>query len=267
MDANYPGFGNLRRSLLARPEVTAVVVILLSWVVVLAWSAATHVVQKPSTATVMPNMPPMASMPGMAMSDQNVSLGSTILVGLLPWLVMTTAMMGPAALAGLRYTGLHSLVWRRQRAMAEFAAGYLILWCVFGVLVLSMVNVYPAISGWIAFAAVLAVAAVWQVTPMRRRLLQACHRARPLPPRGWRAECGAFQFGLRHGLPCIGTCCCLMVAMILAPSNPVIWMIVFSGLIVCERRAKRPRRAARLAALGLTAATLGSIAIATVARW
>src|ERR1700722_17366549 len=119
-----PGFHSLRRSLLARPEVTAIVVIVVSWIAIVASPALVHVVQDPRTAAAM------ASMPGMAMSDQKVTSESTISVGLLAWIVMPVAMMGPAARGGLRYTGLNSLVWRRRRAMAEFAAGYLVLWCV-----------------------------------------------------------------------------------------------------------------------------------------
>lgn len=264
MTMHGPESGRIRSVLLARPEITGVAVIVLAWIAVLGSSAATRVAPQPTAMPAMANMPSMASMPGMDMSAHDASLSSAISSGVLPWLVMTVAMMGPAALAGLRYTGLHSLVWRRQRAMAEFGAGYVVLWVAFGTLMLGVLDVYPEVVSWLGLSGLLAAAAAWNVTPQRRKVLQACHRARPLPPHGWRAEWGAFAFGLSQSLPCIGTCWCLMLAMVVAPRDPVIWMGVFSGVIVCERRAKKPERASRLSSLVLAVAAFGSLVMAAL---
>ena len=100
------------------------------------------------------------------------------------WVLMSVAMMGPAALAGVRHTRLNSLRWRRGRAMTEFAAAYLAVWAIFGAVALTVVAALPGGPGTVALAIVLALAAAWQLTPLKRRWLRDCHRSVPLPPQG-----------------------------------------------------------------------------------
>jgi predicted metal-binding membrane protein len=184
------------------------------------------------------------------LSPSGAALGS--------WVLMTVAMMGPGALAGVRHTGMNSLCWRRRRAMAEFSASYLAVWVAFGLLVIAGTAAIPGVPGWPALAATLAVAAAWQLTPYKRRLLRDCHRSVPLPPTGWSADRGALTFGLRNGLACLGSCWCLMIVMVAVPGAHLLWTAALTGVVTTERWVERPRRVSRWAAVGLGAAALGA---------
>jgi len=182
--------------------------------------------------------------------------------GLPYWTLMTVAMMGPAALAGIRHTGLNSLRWRRRRAMAEFAAAYLAVWMAFGALTLTVAALVPATPGSAAFAIVLAAAAAWQVSPLKRRWLRDCHRSVPLPPRGWAAERAALRFGLRNGAGCLGSCWCLMLVMVVA--SGFLWTVLVAGFVTAEKLLLQPRRATRFGAAVLAIAAAGA-AVAALA--
>jgi len=177
--------------------------------------------------------------------------------GLGHWVLMTVVMMGPAALIGVRHTGMNSLCWRRRRAMAEFAVAYLSVWVGFGLLVLGGIGTIPRLAGREALAASLAAAAIWELTPYKGLRLRDCHRSIPLPPSGWGAERGAMIFGLRSGLACLGSCWCLMVVMVAAPGAHLLWTAALTGLVTAERCLERPRRITRWAAAGLGAAAIG----------
>jgi predicted metal-binding membrane protein len=219
---------DVRQLLLRRPELGASVVVVGAWVALLALAAQG--------------------------GHRHVSRG-------LPyWTLMTVAMMGPAALAGIRHTGLNSLRWRRGRAMAEFAAAYLAVWTAFGALALTMATLVPAVPGSAAFAIVLAVAAAWQLSPLKRRWLRDCHRSVPLPLRGWAAEWAALRFGLRNGAACIGSCWCLMLVMVVA--SGLLWTVLVAGFVTAEKLLQQPRRATRFGAAVLAIAAAGAAAAA-----
>jgi len=174
------------------------------------------------------------------------------------WLLMIVAMMGPAALGGVRHTAVSSLCWRRRRAVAEFSASYLAVWAAFGLVVVAATAALPVVPGWPALAATLAVAAVWQVTPWKGRRLRDCHRSVPLPPYGWRAERAALEFGLRQGVACVGSCWCLMLVMVAVPSANLPWTVGLTALVAAERWSERPRRTTRLAAVVLAIAAIAA---------
>ena len=236
------------RVLLRHPELGAAAVIAAAWVTLLV------------QACTSPRAGGAAGMAGMDMSPAAGDAWSRAAGGLPAWMLMTVAMMGPAALGAIGYTGLNSLRWRRRRAMAEFAAAYLAVWAAFGLAVLAAAAVVPGVPGPAALALVLAVAAAWQLTPVKRRCLSGCHRGAPLPPRGWRAEKGALGFGLRNGLYCLGTCWCLMLVMVAAPGGQLLWTAGLTVAITTELVLPTPRGAARV-----VAALLGFAAFAALA--
>jgi predicted metal-binding membrane protein len=160
------------------------------------------------------------------------------------WTVMVVAMMGPAALPGIRHTARNSLRWRRGRAAAEFGLGYLAVWVGYGAVVLLL----PPVP----VGAVLLVAAGWQLTPYKRRWMLECHRGRPLPPAGPAADRAAAGFGLRVGGACAGSCWALMLVTPFAPMN-LVWTAGLAGLVLAERLTRHPVRTTRIAALGLAA--------------
>jgi predicted metal-binding membrane protein len=249
---------SIRRLLLRRPELPAAAAVAAAWLALLAMAAPGVLAGHPAAG--------MAAMPGMG--SARPAAGPGAVAGLPGWLLMTVAMMGPAALAGVRHTGLASLRWRRGRAMAGFAAAYLAVWAAFGILALAAAALLPAaaVPGPAALAVVLAAAAAWQLTPAKRRCLRACHRSVPLPPRGWRAGWGSLRFGLRNGAACLGSCWCLMLVMVAAPAGQVLWMAGLAGAVTAERLAPRPRATTRFTAVACAFATVAVLATAGLLR-
>jgi predicted metal-binding membrane protein len=174
------------------------------------------------------------------------------------WVLMTLAMMGPVLLPAVRHVALNSLRWRRQRAVAAFLLPYLLVWAAVGAVALGVVAAVPGARSVAALAAILAVAAAWQVSPFKRRALLGCHRTVPLPPRGWKATAGCATFGLRHGLSCVASCWALMLVMAVSPAGHLLWTVGLTAVVCAERYLPRPRRTSRRAAAVLAAAAAGA---------
>jgi predicted metal-binding membrane protein len=157
--------------------------------------------------------------------------------GFAPWMLMTVAMMLPMVSEHVRLTAERSLWKRRHRAMAGFLVGYLGLWAIPGI-ALAFVPFHPdARAAAIAFA----IAAVWQLTPWKRRALVWCHRTMPLAPRGWRADADCIRFGWLIGTRCFLSCWALMLACVMSGHA----LLATAGLLaigLAERYVVRDQR-------------------------
>ena len=143
------------------------------------------------------------------------------------WIVMMAGMMLPSAApvlllyagAARRRSGERHAAWR----VYAMAAGYLLVWAAFSVcatvlqrilsarLVLSpmMELTSPLLSG-----ALLIVAGVYQLTPLKRACLASCSAPLVFLTRRWRdGAAGAFRLGVEHGLSCLGCCWALMLLL------------------------------------------------------
>jgi predicted metal-binding membrane protein len=188
--------------------------------------------------------------------------GSSLLAGAPMWALMALAMMVPTAMPAVRHVAGTSLYWRRRRAAAEFLAIFLALWIAFSLLALDpLASLGPANSA-IALVIALAAASAWQLTPLKLRALRACHRSRPLPPRGWRASAGVAAFALRNGTACLASCWAMMAAAALAGAGRLLWMLALTALMTVEKLADRPRAASHRVAALLGAAAAGVAATA-----
>ena len=142
------------------------------------------------------------------------------------WAVMMAGMMLPSAAPTLLVYGM---VARRDDAAAAplrihlFAGGYLVMWTAFsavatavqwaftstGVLSPMMEIQAPAVAG-----ALLVVAGLYQLTPLKRACLSACQSPAAFLVAHWRAgRAGAFRLGLVHGWYCLGCCWALMLLL------------------------------------------------------
>ena len=130
---------------------------------------------------------------------------------LVSWMLMVAAMMLPLVIHRVRATAVSSLWARRHRAIAGFLTGYFAPW-----LLLGMVTAGVREMSWTHTDAAAAlgflVAALWQLTPMHKRALMACHYRRPLAPAGWRADLDCLRFGGAISVACVGSCWPLMLA-------------------------------------------------------
>jgi predicted metal-binding membrane protein len=158
------------------------------------------------------------------------------------WLVMIVAMMFPMVLAPVRTTAARSLWRRRNRAIGGFLLGYLAPWMMFGIAASLLVSglraqtwLWPTASAALGFGAAL----LWQVTPVKRRALLACHRTLPIAPRGWRADRDCLRYGWMMGGACLVSCWALMLACMLAGHSIPI-MLCATAVGWTERNTPRP---------------------------
>ncbi len=189
--------------------------------------------------------------------------GGSLLAGLPMWGLMAAAMMVPTAMPAVHHVGGKSLFWRRRRATVEFVAIFLGIWVAFAAVALGGLGSWGPAGSPYALAAALALAALWQLTPLKLRAMRACHRSRPLPPRGWRASAGVADFALHNGGACVASCWAMMAAASLARPGSLWWMGALTGAMAAEKLVEKPRRIARRLAVLLAAAAIGVALAAT----
>ena len=147
-------------SLAAHPELVVAAAVLAAWVLLLVFAA-----RAVGGAT-------SAAMPGMPMPVTSGSPWPTAVAALPSWVLMTVAMMGPAALSKFRDVATLS-------AMAAFGVAYLAVWAVFGLLAEAAATAIRGVPSPQALALCLAVATAWQFTPLKHRVLRGCLGAEP----------------------------------------------------------------------------------------
>lgn len=134
------------------------------------------------------------------------------------WSLMWAAMMLPLTAASLRHVHDRSLTRRRSRAMLLFAVGHGMVWLAAGLVLqliaLSAVWAVPAPLVWFTGATLLAL--LWQLSPVKQRCLNGCHRKPQFAAFGWAADRDVLSYGLSNGAACVGACWALMLPMLLA---------------------------------------------------
>jgi predicted metal-binding membrane protein len=156
------------------------------------------------------------------------------------WLLVVIAMMVPATTPMLREASLQSLWSRRYGNAGMILVGFLTVWLAFGVVSVKTVGATPLSHGSrpLLAGALLLLAALWCLSPVKLRHLRRCHRYRPLPVRGARADLAALRLGLAQGRDCIGVCWPAMATMIV--SHALVVMVVVFLVSSWERLAERP---------------------------
>lgn len=162
-------------------------------------------------------------------------------------LVMIAAMMFPMVISSVRTVAARSLWPRRRRAILQFLAGYMAPWMLFSLVVSIALAVLQAQEIGLSFessqaaAFAFCAAVLWQLTPVKRRALFACHRTIPIAARGWRADRDCFRSGWMIGNSCVASCWVLMLACMLSEhSLPAMLCATLIGMI--ERTQFRPNQ-------------------------
>jgi predicted metal-binding membrane protein len=154
------------------------------------------------------------------------------------WVSMMAAMMlpgaAPAAWRRARATG-------RLRTLPLFAASYLAVWTLVGLVVYALYRPHGAsVAGALTIAA-----GIYEFTPLKRACRRRCR------------ESGRSGFGF--GMFCVGSTVGLMLVLVALGPMSVIWMAVVGGLVLVQKLV--PPRAAVDVPLALAIVALG---IATV---
>jgi predicted metal-binding membrane protein len=160
------------------------------------------------------------------------------------WIVMMAAMMFPSVAPTV---ALYSRMTRSRSPAAPlvFTSGYLLAWGSIGALAFLVATAGGRIAGdvlawdragrWVG-GAILVVAAVYELTPLKDVCLGKCRSPLGFLLGSWRdGAAGALQMGARHGGWCIGCCWALMASLFALGVMSVVWMAFVAGLIALEK--------------------------------
>ena len=181
------------------------------------------------------------------------------------WVAMTAAMMLPSAAP---MVVAHSEVERRRRdlgrapkhgASAAFVGGYLLAWTAFGVVAYALFEWIGSLDldalswgrdGRYLAAAVIAVAAIYQLTPLKDLCLAKCRSPLAFVVGSWRdGRAGAVRMGVEQGAWCVGCCWALMATLFALGLMSIGWMVAIAGVVAAEKLLPWERVANRGVAL------------------
>src|SRR5690349_2258234 len=128
------------------------------------------------------------------------------------WVAMMAAMMLPGAVPALLARARISGV----RAMTLFAGSYLAVWALAGVAVYAAYRPH----GTLTAGAMVIAAAVYEVTPLKRRLRQRCQQAT--------------GSGVSFGLCCAGSSLGLMAMLVALGVMSITWMAAIAVLCIAQ---------------------------------
>ncbi len=149
------------------------------------------------------------------------------------WVAMMVAMMLAPLIPVLR----------RYRNPARLAAGYFLVWTMFGALAFAIGTVVVRVSQRspavgratsIVLGGALAISGLIQFTGWKRRHLACCRECAPSASRG------TWSDGVRLGLHCCQCCVALMALLFALGMMHLPVIILVTGLIAAERLAPRP---------------------------
>ena len=185
------------------------------------------------------------------------------------WVVMMAAMMFPSLAPT---TALYARM-TRQRGWSRpllFTASYLLVWGAAGLVAYGLFRLGQSVLGgdlawraggrWFA-GGVLAVAAIYELTPLKDACLGKCRSPLGFLLGAWRdGNRGALEMGSKHAAWCLGCCWALMAALFALGVMSIAWMALIAALITLEKTIPWRR-----AATWGTTAVLIALAIMVVA--
>jgi predicted metal-binding membrane protein len=178
-----------------------------------------------------------------------------ILVFIAGWTVMIVAMMLPTSLPLITsFQALTSLRMNQGTLLALLVLGYLCVWTLFGVMIYTGdLILHQAIEHstwlganvWALGAMTLALAGLYQFTPLKYHCLDRCRSPLTFIMEHWRGgqeKAQAFRLGAHHGLFCLGCCWSLMLLMFAVGLGNLGWMLALSVVMSVEKNMPWGRR-------------------------
>jgi predicted metal-binding membrane protein len=174
------------------------------------------------------------------------------------WVVMMAAMMLPSfapTLSAYVSAARH----RAPSGSVLFAGGYLLVWTLAGVAAYGALALASHAAGlawasggrWLSIG-VLILAAIYELTPIKRAFLARCR----CPPAS-RSLNSAVVEGMSAGVSCLECSWALMAALFALGVMSLTWMALVAALVAIEKLAPWPRAGTVLAATALTALAFG----------
>jgi predicted metal-binding membrane protein len=192
------------------------------------------------------------------------------LLVLIAWQFMTAAMMLPSSLGFIRYYA--TTAGRAPDfpfALVLFLSGYFTVWTAFALVAFSgdmqlhrIVDAWPWLAAHAALipAGTLALAAVYQFTPLKDACLKACrHPAIYLMRHYRRGAINGLRLGFGHAIYCLGCCWALMLVMFAAGVAHLAWMGVLAAIMFVEKATPAGNRI--VAPVGALLGVLAGIAL------
>lgn len=183
------------------------------------------------------------------------------------WVTMMAAMMLPSALPMVLLFARVSRE-RAQRGQPGvstwlFVACYLAVWTAFGALAYGVYRAVGALDlGFLAWSrqgplvagALVALAGLYELTPLKSSCLRHCRSPLHYVLGGWRpGMLGAMRMGLGHGLYCAGCCVGLMAVLIALAAMSLFWMTAVAAIVFAQKVLPGGGRSPALVAVALVA--------------
>ncbi|TAJ54722.1 MAG: DUF2182 domain-containing protein [Nevskiaceae bacterium] len=165
------------------------------------------------------------------------------------WVVMMIGMMLPSAAPAIL---LYSRILRSSPGASApaartyaFMGGYLLAWTGFSLMAtllqgllaetLLLSPMMVSAHSWLS-AALLMVAAIYQLTPLKQTCLSSCRAPADFLTRNWRPGLGgAVRLGVHHGLYCVGCCWALMLLLFAGGVMSLLWIGAITTYVLAEK--------------------------------
>ncbi len=214
-----------------------------------AWFFSAYLIQT-SSPMPMDSVAPVLPIATMASMFDSPGVG-VISSFLVVWVVGMVAMMFPAMIPVMSFYSGMTAEERKRSNTAYFAGpslflvGYLSLYALLGLFLFAAVYtvfqlsfILPWLSSLsvVGVAAVLFIAGIWQLTPLKEKSLAKC-----VSPMGFFLNhtksglSGAFRMGAEHGIYCVACCWLYMLVMLAVAAMSLLSMALLSGLIIIEK--------------------------------
>ena len=195
------------------------------------------------SAARMDSMNAMQAMQTGGMRAMSQGSSPTVQLGTLGWFIVTwVVMMAAMMLPSLAPTAALYARLTRDRGPIRallFTAGYLIVWGAAGAVAYGLYVAGDALFGHVGSAVaagVVALAAVYQLSPLKNVCLGKCRGPLGFLLSSWReGPLGALRMGGEHALWCLGCCWALMAALFALGIMSLGWMAVVAALIAIEK--------------------------------
>jgi predicted metal-binding membrane protein len=180
------------------------------------------------------------------------------------WIVMMAAMMFPSVAPTV---ALYAQMTRRRGLGRPllFTSGYLLVWGAAGAVAYGLFELGSSLFGvdlawhaggrWLV-GGILALAAIYELTPLKDACLAKCRSPLGFLLGSWRdGPRGALEMGARHAVWCVGCCWALMAALFALGVMSLAWTALIAALIALEKLA--PWKSAANRAIAVTLVALG----------